>query len=547
MIFAKVIRPLLPVAAIFLTAATTAWAQPAPPKPAAVLRLPPLSELSDTINAAGYAMDMNQELQFLALFTLGQIGYPMFPGASRTENVGLVVFESSTPGQMSYVALGQFADDSAVPEKIQEMGWKGKKVGGWTALAPDFQSLNYVTEENIDEVLEMVRKRREFDFEIEVVRTREEMAAMREQLAEQSLRNYYDKNGPQADEQGADARLRNVDMAFAFLENISASSLGIDLNSEELVIGTRQEARPGTPEGEFFSAPSGGRVEVAQLLPDNGNAALVYKVDPKAATAYLDSFLQRMQIGSGEQGDKLIDEIQQTVDQINEEWDGTGAYSMTFKESDVDYVGVIGGDWQEEPFSKLLDRLFNDLAPQVIEKIPLGQYANLLEMANAGTHVPMQPSSELPLDLSNTIAGGSFNELKNYQPPLHHIVDGKIVVASQADMLKAQVDLIEKEEGSGVPVSRTISLKDGEALRAHIDIKELSLQSIKQMVDTGQSPSLGLTVKRLESTELKPMTIVVKTGDNTLTGRISLPVETIRALSAVMKEIDARQSEQLPQ
>ncbi|MGE9294066.1 MAG: hypothetical protein ACQKBW_10675, partial [Puniceicoccales bacterium] len=315
------------VAALLVMSALCLNAQFAP-QPAAVLRGPPLPSISQKVNAFGYATDTNQMIQFLALLTLGQVGYPMFPGASQTENAGVVCFESGaglSATSMRYAMLVKFDANSSIPGRIKAEGIAVKNVAGWTVIAPDQTSLSYVSEGNIEEILRLLRKERSFDFEFEMV---------------QSPANLLSTGAK--------------DPGAAYLRNIETGLVGLSLDQENFQLGIRQVAHAGTPEGALFSAKAGGDVPVARFVPATGNAGLIYHVDPVAVSDYLKVFFQRMEVaGESAENAKVHDKLEDTLKTIAHDWDGTGAYRLEFEPEMMHYAGVIGGDWEQEPFSQL--------------------------------------------------------------------------------------------------------------------------------------------------------------------------------------------------
>ncbi|MBC2593005.1 hypothetical protein H5P28_01905 [Ruficoccus amylovorans] len=514
---------------LMLLLGTLALGAQSAPKPFGVLRLPPLPSLPEKINAFGYATDTNQTLQFLTLFTLGQIGYPTFPGASRTENSGLVGFETGLPGDIAYALVTKFSAGSSVPAKIQQVGGMAvKEVGGWTVIAPDQASLHYVNANNIEGILQLVRKKRVFDFEFEVTRSREDMQRMRQSLS-------GSKAG--SDQQG-------LALALAFMENVQSSLFGINLDTERFQVGTRQVAWPDTPEAALLSAPAGGEVSVARFVPATGNAGVIYHVDPVAVSDYLKVFFQRME-ATGEQPEaaQLHDKLEQTLNTIAKDWDGTGAYRLEFQPEQVDYAGVVGGDWEQEPFSQLLDELFSDIMPALLEEIPVQQYASAVQMATSTTKAAGPISSALPGAVGNVVAGGSLNTLDQYEPPTHQIVDGMIVISNQPERLEELAAAVAADRAADDPLSDHLSLKDGQALRAYVDLKSVYMQSLRQM-NLPASPSTTLVLSNLAATPLEPMTIEVDTGNNTMTALLTLPVETVRILSGTLQQLKQSSSEQ---
>lgn len=499
--------------------------------PVGVLRAPPLPTMAEKVNAFGYATDTNQTLQFLALLTLGQVGYPMFPGASRTENVGVVGFESgsSYASEMVYVILAKFAANSAVPGKIQAAGLAVKQVGGWTAMAEDPGALYYVNAGNIEDLLRLVRKERTFDFELEIERTPAELDAMQQRLSASAT-------DPDA--------ARGIDMAFSFLSNIQSSLFGINLDTERFQIGTRQVARAGSPEAALFSAPAGGEVPVARFVPAEGNAGFIYHTDPAAVTDFLKVFFQRMEAAGEEpEAAQLHDKLETTLQTIAEDWDGTGAYALTFQPEGVDYAAVVGGDWEQEPFSQLLDEFFNNTMPALLDELPIEQYASAVKMATSASQATGPISSALPGAMGDVVAGGSLNSLDDYEAPTHQIVDGMIVLSNQPARLESLAAAVAEDKTAADSVGDHLELADGQALAGYVDMKQIYLQSLQQM-QLPATPSTTLALSQLAATDLAPMTIDVRTGDNTLTGTLTVPIETFRALSVTLQQIRQSSAEQ---
>ncbi len=522
----KTLERVRPAAVLLLLSALVLGAQPAQ-KPVGVLRIPPLPDLAQKVNAFGYATDTNQMIQFLALMTLGQVGYPMFPGASRTENAGLVCFDSGIPGEITYALVAKFTPNSSVPAKIKAAGMAVKEVGGWTVIAPEPSALYTINAANIEDVLRLVRKERSFDFEFETTRSPEEMDALRQRL-----------NTP-----GGTGQL-DVNLLFSFLENIQSSLLGVNLDSERLQIGTRQVARSGTPEAALLSAKSGGAVPVARFVPDTGNAGLIYHTDPVAVSDYLQVAFGRLKAaGRDDESAQLHAKLEQTLQTIAEDWDGTGAYSLTFDSERVDYAGVVGGDWEQEPFSQLLDELFADIMPALLDEMPISQYASAVQMATSTSQSVGPVSSALPGALGNVVVGGSLNTLDEYQPPSHQIVDGMIVVSNQPARLEELAAAVGDDETAAQPLSNKLTLSSGQALRAYVDMKALTLRSLERM-NLYPTPSTTLAIHNLSAANLEPMAIEIDTGDNTLTGTLTIPIETARALSSTLQQIKQSTSEQ---
>ena len=118
-----------------------------------------------------------------------------------------------------------------------------------------------------------------------------------------------------------------------------------------------------------------------------------------------------------------------------------------------------------------------------------------------------------------------------------------IVISNQPGRLEELAAAVAADRAADDPLSTHLSLEDGQALRAYVDLKSVYLQSLQQM-KLPASPSTTLVLSNLAATPLEPMTIEVDTGNNTLTALLTLPVETVRILSGTLQQLKQSSSEQ---
>ncbi|MEM8549240.1 MAG: hypothetical protein AAGF10_00470 [Verrucomicrobiota bacterium] len=522
-------------------------AQAASPTPVGILRMPPLPDMPQTINAVGYALDADQWLQLLVIFSLGPMGYPSFPGASRTENTALLYFDAGEWAEPPMVVMGNFAPRSAIPQRIEEAGWTYRAYGDWYVFSPNPSDLAYVNADNLDAILELVRKERDFDFEFEVNRTQAELAAMREQYTRDSLSAYLQDSGEALTQQGLDARMQQVELAFAFLENFSSSSLGMSLDRQRLVIGTRQQALPDTPEAAFFNAPAGGETPVAERVPDTGAAALVYHVDPEAADDYMHVVLERFRLAADDEQLAQIDRLESTLEDIFSEWDGTGAFSYKLQDAQTNYIGVVGGEWTQEPFARIFDELFDTLVPEMLASLPEQDFDLSMDEAGGDGMGSQLVSSALPAALGSMLSGDAQTAEEAYSPPTHEILDGRLYLATDPVALPPLIAYSNDTPADGTTpppsLAERITLDEGELLRSTIDLKQVALDGLEKL-NLERMPTIKLSLDDIRAVDLEPVSLSLRTEDEALIGRIVIPIETVRELTQFMNKIELKQREQ---
>jgi hypothetical protein len=191
----------------------------------------------------------------------------------------------------------------------------------------------------------------------------------------------------------------------------------------------------------------------------------------------------------------------------------------------------------------LLDEFFNDTVPALLDELPIEQYASAVKMATSASQATGPVSSALPGAMGDVVAGGSLNSLDDYEAPTHQIVDGMIVLSNQPARLESLAAAVAEDKTAEDSVGDHLELADGQALAGYVDMKQIYLQSLQQM-RLPATPSTTLALSQLAATNLAPMTIDVRTGDNTLTGTLTVPIETFRALSVTLQQIRQSAAEQ---
>ena len=497
-------------------------------KPVAVLRTPPPYQISNKINAVGYALDADQWLQFLVIFTLGPVGYPSFPGASRSENGAVLFFESDMP-QSSYVLMLKLESGNKLASHIEEAGLVSREIGGWTVFAPDALGLNYVQEANFQDILASVRKERRYDFELEMTFSPGQLNNLHAMTLENSA--------SQPQEQAT------WDAVFDLASGLESATLGATLGDKTFTYGLELEARPDSPEGKLFSMPVGGDVPVAGYISAESSAGMLFRVDPKAVKAYFDTAAARIEPALEPDAQVSFTEFKSEWDMLVEGWDGTGAYATDFGPDGQYYLALYGGTWTEDPFEAVLNDLFDETIPAMLSGLPITEMAQSMNEAAAESKQGDGSSAELSSAMGNLTAGQSLESLSEYTPPQRALVNGWMILSNMPSVLDEASAAVESKTPLENPLSSRLTLEPGVALRAYFDLKAMMLDTMRSF-DTTQSPSLSLSLKELEAQDLPPASYHIDMSDNHMSLQFDVPTKTLRELMGVVNELGMRHSEQ---
>jgi hypothetical protein len=493
----------------------------------ATVKLPPLKTLTEKLLHTARTVKPGQETEMGALFILGPLGYPTFPGVSAEAPISIFVFEPEAGMPPPFVVMGKVEADAPIRQSLPSMGILTEDKGGYmlAGSAPSAFEL-------VSDPAALAKLTQSQTFSDVVVTYQQDLSNLQSAIRDgmdSLMLELADEIEEAESKDKAEALIQVVEASAQFLlQDISEPVFSIDLGKEAVTFGTSVHAKPGSHLAQAITSELTQQVNVADVLKKGNAMNFVIRWEPTVVEQYAEQYLSYLEKKLPEETAQQLRLLAQAYFEFLQDFDGTSAASLSFQEPDmVTYGSIYGGEIDPDQclqnLSKLLDRFNNqanawlpkgwvqslsiDLTPEFAELkdgTPVAQYALNLEFADR-----VDAELQATLDESNV-------------PTYFTIVNGLYLEAQSPELLQQMAsDVVSGEVADSI--GKSMSLRSGEVMRGTIDVFNMMRMANAEEPDA----DLEQFILMLEGTQLPELSLLAKVDGERATSSFSVPLAFI--------------------
>ncbi len=511
----------------------------------AIVKLPPLRSLSDKVMGVARKVQPGQGTEMIPLLFLGGLGYPSYPGISSTDPVGLVLLKGSPGNPYPFVLMVKMEGAEQIRQVIQQQfGWHLQDRDGWTLVAKDPAVFNQIT--SVSAMSSLLGELNDYDIQARILRSQEK-AGQLTNLLQGTLVAWLMEVFPDSDPDTTVASAQYLEVLESVLSNLEWSELGINLTPDTLSLAYGVKASEDTPEHAFLSAPSGGKVDLARLIPTDADLLFQSSFDENAFIAYASSLYQRIHQQAPQSHQIQMEETKGDIVKILKSYNGKSAGAIRMDGEDVQVISINGGTFTETVYEEQLafsfqlsNSILSNIGMTTKDNTPLISYhlekqkaeniSKPIYKTTTRTRIPtLSPEMDTMDQDGETDVSGSGNI---YQENVNWSVvfPEMIVNTTELETLLALIQRIESGQSASPSVASSLPGKPGHALEAQLDIVRPFTAEMKAMLGDNASTELIGLLDTFASRPARPLFSSFKNGQGSGHFQIDVPVDTLAAL-----------------
>jgi len=514
----------------------------------AVLRFPPLSILTQKIMAVARIVQPGPETEMVPLFLFGAMGYPDFPGISKTENITVFFLEnpSETAAPMpTFIVLAKIETDSPARDAIAGYGLQMQdRDDGWVLITMDPGAFDRVND--VSPLIAAARSAKDYDIELMI-----ELDSARIERWMQPLTNDLLDDVASELPEGSDAKqMQGLVQGFStlmqvFLANFANAKMGMDLSAEAIGAGLSIQARPGTPEAVLFSSRAGGPVDVAKYVPADAMFTYVGNTEVQPWIDYMHSLQERLQPHLSPEHlallQNMVTEMKTYLQQYSGQWAASTNIDLAIGQISGHFI--CGGDFTDERVVESGQRLFNKLLPEVLTVVSdeFSEVVNYTFEENVDAH------DDVNIHRLNIVSDYSKVGLDEVVPLSEQqlflaVVAGNLLMSYSAEELKAFIDTVKAGNAVENSVAEKVQLEPGQAVHFLLDLRSY-LKTIFDAVPDALSADNQKVFDALTTAQLDPLRGDYAYANGRLSVGIDVPVTSIAKMAEIARSMQQAATE----